>query len=63
MFSVSITYLGTAMAGRLVKGSSEHMASVYNILAGMNTTTNPEDLVIELRYSKSSKKVLQNNLC
>ncbi len=45
MFSVSVTYLGTAMAGHLVQGSSEHMASVYNRLAGMNTTTNPEDLV------------------
>jgi hypothetical protein len=45
MFSVSVTYLGTAMAGRLVKGSSEHMASVYNRLAGLNTTTNPDDLV------------------
>jgi hypothetical protein len=45
MFSVAVTYLGTAMAGHLVQGSSEQMASVYNRLAGMNTTTNPEDLV------------------
>jgi hypothetical protein len=47
MFSVSLAYLGTAMAGHLVQGKSKQlMASVYNRLAGMNTITNPEDLVI-----------------
>jgi hypothetical protein len=46
MFSVGVTYLGTSMAGHLVQGSPEYMASVYNRLKGMNTTTNPEDLVI-----------------
>jgi hypothetical protein len=45
MFSVAVTYLGTAMAGHLVQGSPEYMTSVYKRLAGMDTTTNPEDLV------------------
>jgi hypothetical protein len=47
MFSVAVTYLGTAMAGHLVQASPQDMNSVYNRLKGMNTTTNPEDLVIK----------------
>ena len=53
MFSVAVTYLGTAVAGHLIQGDMNQMASVYDRLAGMDTITNPEELV------RKNKKILR----
>jgi hypothetical protein len=48
LFSVPVTYLGTAMVGMaamVVNEKSDYITSIYNRLAGMNTTTNPKNLV------------------
>ena len=50
--AVPLTYLGTAIAGHVVQSNSnEQMSSIYNRLAGMDTITNPEDLVISLFFT------------
>ena len=43
--AIPLTYLGTAIAGHVVQWNANQMASIYNRLTGVETLTNPEDLV------------------
>ena len=49
MFTVALTYLGTAMAGHLLNTMTPQTTDIYNKLAGNKTITNAEELV-KLNY-------------
>jgi hypothetical protein len=49
MFTIALSYLGTAMAGHLLNTITPQTTDIYNRLAGRNTITNAEELV-NLRY-------------
>ena len=56
MFTVALTYLGTAMAGHLLNTITPQTTEIYNRLAGNKTITNAEELV-NLQYLKILKVI------
>jgi hypothetical protein len=45
MFTIALTYLGTAMAGHLLNTITPQTTEIYNRMAGNKTITNAEELV------------------
>jgi hypothetical protein len=48
MFSLSLSYMGTAFASNILQGNSTYRRSLYDKLTGFNTSSHAEDLVLTL---------------